>query len=86
MKLSPRQQEVIDLMNDGWEMGVSVTMDSRCWLQKNGVGRGGKTLRVHGGTFNSLWDKGLIEPCEYSFPTRKYRLAKSAIEHEQGEE
>ena len=79
MKLSPVQQKVIDLMKQGWEMGVSMTMDSRVWLQEDGVGRGGKSQKVNANTFFSLCSKGLIELKAQSFPTSKYGLTEKGI-------
>lgn len=81
MKLSTAQRKVIDLMKSGWEMGVrSSLMEQRCWLQKDGVGRGGETHSVNGNTFNSLHSNGLIEQAQYGFPTSKYRLTAKGKE------
>ncbi len=73
MKLSKTQQEVIDLMKSGWELGQSMAIHSRTWLQKNGLGRGGETKNVSGATVHALYRKGLIDSKD-NFPTRKYYL------------
>ena len=36
-QLTPMQQEVVDLIKAGWELGSSMGIDSRGWLQKNGL-------------------------------------------------
>lgn len=73
-KLSGAQQEVIDLMRSGWELGVSTSFDGRCWLQKGGCGRGGESKSVNARTVSALREAGLIESAGRSFPTEKYRL------------
>lgn len=73
-KLSKAQQTVIDLMNEGWEMGVSKGYYSRIWLQKNGVGKGGESKNVHLNTFCALRDIGLIEINREGYPTDVYGL------------
>ena len=75
MKLSKTQQHVIDLMESGWELGCSTTMDGRCWLQKGGLGQGGETEDVRHNTVHALYKRGLIEG-HYGFPTKKYTLRK----------
>lgn len=75
MKLSQRQQEVIDLMKAGWELGRSIGgLTNRSWMQKDGLGRGGETKDVHSNTFFALEDKGLIEVEYEKYPRAKYRL------------
>jgi len=77
MKLSKLQQEVIDLMNNGWELGRDVTYNGRCWMQKGGLGCGGNTKKVGHNTVHALYRKGLIEE-HYRFPTAKYTLTSKA--------
>lgn len=73
-KLTPIQQEVIDLINQGWELGSSVSLDGRCWIQKGGLGKGGETKTVSSSTVRTLEYLGYIERGERHFPTLHYRL------------
>ena len=73
-KMTKAQQEVIAMMRDGWELGVSTSFDGRCWLQKGGCGLGGETKSVNVRTVSALRKAGLIESAGRSFPTEKYRL------------
>ena len=73
-KLTPIQQEVIDLINQGWELGSSITLDGRCWIQKGGLGRGGESKKVSSSTVRTLEYLGYIERGEKHFPTLHYRL------------
>ena len=75
MKLSKAQQEVVDLMREGWELGVSTDFTGRCWLQKGGCGKGGETKDVRSTTVGALREAGVIKICGYSFPTTRYQLA-----------
>ena len=79
-KPTKKQMEVLTLMNEGWEMGFSNTMNSRVWLQKNGVGRGGESMDVHINTFNGLHLRGLVRRKEYKFPTSEYVLTDAGRE------
>lgn len=73
-KMTKAQQEVIAMMCDGWELGVSTALYGRCWLQKGGCGKGGETKSVNRKTVAALRESGMIEIAERSFPTDKYRL------------
>ncbi len=73
-KLTDTQQEVLDLINDGWELGSDVTMSGGYWLQKEGIGRGGETKVVSSSTVRTLEYLSYIERGEYSFPILHYRL------------
>lgn len=75
MKLTKLQQEVIDYMKKGWELGSSTAISSRSWLQKDGLGRGGETRNVNGNTVSALCEKGLIQQ-KYGYPTKKWFLDK----------
>ena len=77
MKYSKAQQEVITLMNEGWELCSSNTMIGGSWLQKNGCGNGGETKRVGTNTFFSLFKRKTIILFKNSFPTSHYRLSKN---------
>ncbi len=58
--LSPAQQHVIDRMEQGWELGMSRGFNPSCWLQKNGIGRGGETEHIRSTTLDALFKKGLV--------------------------
>ena len=77
-KLSPAQADVIDRMTNGWELGVSVTMNGRAWLQKGGVGKGGETKAVSISTLSALSHLGLIVRAKDGFPTVVYSLTPAA--------
>ena len=77
-KLSPAQQTVVDLMADGWELGASMTFDSRCWLQHGGIGKGGEMKNVRSSTFSALLYKRVIVQTSREFPTATYSLRNSS--------
>lgn len=80
MKLTKAQERVVARMKEGWELGISLTMDGRVWLQKNGVGRGGETEMVHAATASALVKAGVIVCEKREFPTSKYHLARPAAD------
>jgi hypothetical protein len=55
------QEEVLDLMRQGWELGQygGGISRSRTWLQKQ-LCCGGDMFDVHGGTFNALLRKRAV--------------------------
>lgn len=73
-KLSPAQMKVLKLMAEGWELGLSSGLNFYAWLQKNGLGCGGPTERVHAGTFNGLCRRGLVRQVRYGFLSSLYGL------------
>ena len=73
-KLNPIQQEVIDLINQGWELGSDTTINGRCWMQKGGLGKGGESKNVSHSTVHVLEYLGYIERGERHFPILHYRL------------
>lgn len=73
-KLSETQIEIIKLMREGWQLGVSLSMDSRYWIQKDGVGRGGETKKVTSPVYHGLKERGVLECVDNDFPTAKYNL------------
>jgi len=77
MKLNAKQQDVLDKMANGWQLGYSVGGRNPGWysLQKGGQGFGGETIRVHGNTIDALQRRGLIKQV-YGFPTSTYILTK----------
>jgi len=77
MKLTPKQQRVVDLMKQGYELGFSQGLWPRAWLQFGGVGRGGKAEDVHLSTFFALLKHKLIAIRKESYPTSTYKLEVS---------
>ena len=61
MKLTKTQQNVLDKMRDGWELGCSHSFGMHCWLQKGALGEGGESEDVRYSTLSVLFDKGLIK-------------------------
>lgn len=78
MKLSMAQQEIIDKMSNGWELGFAESFNCRFWLQKGGCGKGGETKGVRSTTVASLQGKGLIEIAKKGYPLSTYKLAQAA--------
>ncbi len=75
--LSKTQQWVVDQMRAGWELGRDSYLPYRTWMQKGGIGRGGKVATVNRRTFYALWKAGVIEVSKDSLPTTvTYRLKK----------
>ena len=72
MKLPKTQIDILDKMDNGWELGLATGYKgSRAWLQKGGLGYGGDSQKVHRNTLFSLEAKGLIKRI-YGFPTSKF--------------
>ncbi len=61
MKLSKPQQNIIDKMANGWELGWSHSFLVRCWLQKGGIGAGGQSEDVSDRSVSALFKQGLIK-------------------------
>jgi hypothetical protein len=60
MKLSKVQTEVLQMMNDGWELRTTQgTFNPSFWLHKND--KGTKTKDIRSNTFFVLWQNKLIE-------------------------
>jgi hypothetical protein len=74
MNLSKAQQIVVDKMREGWELGCGMDLHGHPWLQKNGCGRGGETIKVNRNTFCSLLSLGVIENVNRTFPLATYKL------------
>jgi len=75
MKLTEKQQQVIDLMQDGWQLGRDNHNNGRSWLQKGGIGHGGESVSVSRSTVDSLEKKGLIKS-KWGFPMTIFSLAQ----------
>ncbi len=76
-KPTKKQLEILTLMKEGWEMGVSTGLTFHAWIQKDGVGRGGDTVKLHGNTFSGLSHRGFIAPTERRFPTSIWILTET---------
>jgi len=77
MKLSPKLLEILELMNDGWELGFSIGVSKALWwIQKGGLGRGGEAKYPHGRIqIRRLSKEGLIaNDGKHHFPTTPYFL------------
>ena len=74
MKLSKNQQKVINLLEQGWELGQRSGIDGGCWMQRNGLGKGGESLNVSSATVIALYKRGLIKHT-YGFPWSTWTLA-----------
>lgn len=73
--LSKTQQEVVDLMRDGWQLGTAGGFSAtHPWLQKGGCGRGGKSKSISMSTFSALFRAGIIEKDTFKYPVQTYRL------------
>ncbi|MCK4244940.1 MAG: hypothetical protein KAX20_04880 [Candidatus Omnitrophica bacterium] len=60
MKLSKKQQEVVELLKKGWELGCFGAYGTGCRLQEGGLGKGGEAKNFSSATIRALYDKGLI--------------------------
>lgn len=79
-KLSATQLHILELMNDGWELGHSRGMYPGFWIQKNGIGKGGESKSISSATFHVLLDTKSIEKFKEGYPTDKYRISPSMKE------
>ena len=68
-KATKHQQEILDLMADGWVLSEFMGFSTFATLQK-----GNETKSVSSGTVYSLWKKKLIRMKEEKFPNRIYEL------------
>ena len=76
MKLNAKQQDILDKMANGWELGyTSGGRDGWHSIQKGGQGYGGESHHVNASTVHALYRRGLIKQI-YGFPTSKYVLVK----------
>ena len=57
MKLSPNQQRILDLMANGWELGLETTIYGQYSIQKGGIGKGGESFPVNGNTAQALFER-----------------------------
>lgn len=82
MKLSNAQQHVIDRMKQGWQLGNSMTIGGRFWIQSGGCGSGGPSEDVNANTVQALVKRRLIDVDKQKFPTCTWKLTKRGIEME----
>ena len=80
-----KQEEILRLMAEGWEMGHSTTIDAYTWLQKGKVGHGGEHRNVHSSTFAALRRRDLIQSTGYRFPTETYVLTETPMQGDEHE-
>lgn len=74
MRLSKVQQDILDKMHNGWELGLNGGIDVYCRIQKGGLGRGGEVKTVSCATLWALQERGLIERASEKYPTVYYKL------------
>ena len=74
------QREVLEKMVAGWALCVSISFDSRVWLQQNGCGRGGTSRDVHRSSFTALRQKKLVILERSDFPTSCWELTAKGRE------
>jgi len=73
-KLTDKQQQVLNDMKQGWELGYSTSITcQRYWLQFGGIGKGGRDKTVNKATVHALERKGLIKR-HYDFPVARYEI------------
>jgi len=76
MKLSKAQQDVIDKLKSGWQLGRLTGFDCGWWLQKGELGRGAQICDVKNNTVHALIKRGLIEQKRYGSITPFWGLTK----------
>lgn len=60
-KPSKLQQEVIDLLKNGWSLAQSSKfITGSCWMQEGRMGHGGKSKKISATTVRSLRINGFI--------------------------
>ncbi len=75
VKLSKTQQEVVDLIKSGWELGQGGSSSNyRVWLQFGGVGRGGESKTISKATLRMLLKKEIVVFHERNYPLDTYKL------------
>ena len=76
MKLSKKLIEILELMNNGWELGFDDGFTSHWRIQQGGLGKGGNAIYPHGRTkIITLIEEGLItNDGKHHFPTTPYFL------------
>ena len=75
MERPATQDEILRLLREGWELGSDMGIDGSWWMQRDGLGRGGPSRRVHAASARALHHKGLIKQLSAVFPKAVYGLA-----------
>lgn len=75
-KLSKTQQEVVELMRSGWELGQGMNLYGRTWLQKGGCGRGGDTKNISSATLFALRKANAIKVKKREWSLETYELTE----------
>lgn len=75
MKISKTQQDIIDKMTNGWELGLSMGLSGGFWIQQGGLGKGGTSQTVSRGTIRALLNKKLVVFDKWDYPARRLILA-----------
>lgn len=78
MKMSKKMIEVLQKMNEGWELGQEISFVGGWRLQLGGIGRGGISTTVNTHTAMGLFDRNMIEVHKRGFPTQTYKLSEQA--------
>lgn len=85
MKTKLTQDEIVQLLKDGWELGWYVGWGGRNGhfaLQRNGLGKGGEVVYPHGSMVRALIKKGVIErrprQKDDSYSTLRYGLTEDS--------
>lgn len=76
---TPAQARALALMLQGWAMGwsTSVFIGRSCWLQQNGLGKGGATQPVKSGTAMAMIERRWLRVKTPGFPTCEYELSRA---------
>ncbi len=80
-KLSPKQAEIVELLRNGWELGVVSGYDTWAYVQKGKCGHGGEAKRCSISTYHALAKRGLLEEVRRRYPTIAYRLKSQSASH-----
>ena len=78
-KPTPKQQRVLDMMAEGWELGLYGGLNPSAILQKRGIGKGGAVESVHLGTFVALRRHGKIQCKKQGSPVSIYEVKPSSL-------
>jgi hypothetical protein len=80
MKLSKKLIEILQLMNNDWELGFD-KFRYKWWLQKGGCGYGGDSKNIHGKTnIKFLIQENLISSKGFNYPTETYCITEKGKE------
>lgn len=72
------QQEILNLLNNGWELGVSDFMgEQRVSIQYGGIGKGGESRKIRKSVFDALLAANLIVRTRQKYPTVMYAAASA---------